>query len=573
VGVLPCSHYPVTPDMPYQKPVVVVKPPEKSGAPEVVKPPEKNRGQGVVKPPEKNRVPGVVKPPDKNRVPGVIKPPVKNRIPGVVKPPDKNRVLGLHGMGGKRVKPPPKAHTISKAGAVIKAKSKARSWPGAVPKTPFSAYVGATARRFFATVSKAAALGTVPKAAGISGKAPGVLPGLLNTAHLPPSPPPPQKPPPPPAPKPPWRKDAASSAANAADTALVKEKALAVAVTKVPPPWRRKANIQAAMETAPEPGVPAAAEEDKDDDSDYDPFTEVPAPHIQEDKANGQGNEGEAAPSLSGKKSPPWRQTSSAEPQPAEVKADSTEQAQVLQGPVLPPSQPKKMAVPRRMRAGAKLAQEYFTHAENEEEAPQKRQRVRKARFAAELLAQAPSSLQTCRSLTLFLKKKLEPPAPAAPAVECPQDLRTRVEAYADSAGRLAGLREASGWDARARRALDVGAHAATAPGTATLEAASGALEREQAALERALKERGEGTLEALAGERRAWAQAAVKREWLTWCAQLLRAKEAMALAEGKGQSSEATKEADAGEDALGMGSVLEALLAGTGCPMASTGG
>merc|ERR1712151_1036451 len=80
--------------------------------------------------------------------------------------------------------------------------------------------------------------------------------------------------------------------------------------------------------------------------------------------------------------------------------------------------------------------------------------------FSPELLAKAPTSIQTCRSLLLFLNRKLEAVVPPVPMVGGPQDLRTRLETHADNAGRLDALRSHSGWDARAKRVLDIAATA-----------------------------------------------------------------------------------------------------------------
>merc|ERR1711920_759823 len=81
--------------------------------------------------------------------------------------------------------------------------------------------------------------------------------------------------------------------------------------------------------------------------------------------------------------------------------------------------------------------------------------------YSQELLDVAPASLQTCRSLLQFLDKKLEPAVPPAPLLILPEwtdavpDIKERVEKYLDMRSRFEGL-TAGGWDARAKRIINV---------------------------------------------------------------------------------------------------------------------
>jgi len=521
--------------------------------------------------------------------------------------------------------------------------------PGAVPKSSHvAAFAGATARRFFASVSKSATLagipkaiswGTVPKALGAVSKASQPFPGAAKKATHP---------------LPPWRKKTPlpvappPKAVVACCDSVAREPAPAQAEIKAPPPWRRRAPLAAT------PG-----ESDKDDDSDYDPFTEEPAPHVAEEKAScstAAVHSASAVPqaladntpfsaeltdlvkaareesrrsltsiqvitahiatsrptavlpedcaAAASKAPPPWRgqqepragstQTSvacEATQPPAQAEPFTGAQAEMSAGgpapePAKAPATAPELAggpdaatvaaswlqrgagaVPRRMRAGAALAQEYFVHTGKELETPaRKRPRLEHANFVPELLQKAPSSLQTCRSLLLFLEKKLEPPGPAAPNVGGPKDLRTRLELHADSAGRLAGLEQPGGWDARARRVLDLGSYA-KASGEAALSVARKQLEASAAELEKELRERGEEGLEALTGSRRSWAQDSLRRSWLAWCARLLRAREVALLAEAQGRPCSGPSGAGTGGEAaaLDTAAIFEALLAGQG--------
>mmetsp|Transcript_142886 Transcript_142886/g.444365 ORF Transcript_142886/g.444365 Transcript_142886/m.444365 type:complete len:351 (-) Transcript_142886:150-1202(-) len=197
-------------------------------------------------------------------------------------------------------------------------------------------------------------------------------------------------------------------------------------------------------------------------------------------------------------------------------------------------------AAPRKRRAvdaGAALAQEYFGPAAADPEtlpgAHQGSGPVRGACFAPELLERAPGSVQTCRSLLQFLEKKLEAPPPKAPDAGGPKDLRQLLIDQADRAGRLAAFKE-GGWDARARRILDVAPALSSGPGAEELAAVGQRAADAEADLEEELKERGEASLNSLIKERAAWAKECVRREWFGWCARLLRAREASLLAASK---------------------------------------
>jgi len=534
-----------------------------------------------------------------------------------------------------------------RVGALSKAEA-----AGAVPKavhTRSKAVAAGTAPKVSNTKSNTLAAGAVPKAIDTKKKAARPLAGASATLQPPPLPPP--QPPPPPL-MPPWRRDVAASPPPPSRTAvpgpalLGVEGALAVAATKVPPPWRQCAQAKAGA--APLEPLVVEVEED---DPDYDPFTEEPAPHVAE-KGVGDGEHARTGPRATGAAGvagllepsfsaeliglmkaaqeesrqslaniqvvtqhlagsigpvgfngaacsqactalpPPHRaplgSAANAAGSPAQAESCSSTrhlgpaaslpaialaEPQAVQplGPADQQRTPQRPVVTRRVRAGAKLAQEHSMHAKVERDVPRKRRRTESSSFAAQLLEKAPSSLQTCRSLVLFLDRKLQANADAPPTVEGPASLRLRLEAFADSAGRLAGLREPGGWDARARRALDVAAHVASPSGTAALNEAAARLEGMRSELEAALAVgSSKGSLEAVTVARRAWARDAVRRAWFAWCAQLLRARESALLASAaKGTSTCSEVEAEPleaeprAQAAVDMPGVLQALLAG----------
>merc|ERR1712048_247311 len=133
--------------------------------------------------------------------------------------------------------------------------------------------------------------------------------------------------------------------------------------------------------------------------------------------------------------------------------------------------------------------------------------------------------------------------------------MRSRLEAYADGAGRLAGLKAGS-WDARAKRVLDAGAAVASSSGQALLTATEDQLGSAKSGLDNELKERGEENVESLTKERLQWAKDGLRLAWLSWCARLLRKREGLLLKEGDEANDAADK-----TSGLGLHGVLEALV------------
>lgn len=295
-------------------------------------------------------------------------------------------------------------------------------------------------------------------------------------------------------------------------------------------------------------------------DEDYDPFSEQPAPHVEMEKVFRKAARKAAAedgkvdavewrpqgdPLLGVVKLPPWRRKPPA-PQAR-----------------LAPSQPKRKAAAKPRNAAAwlrrpkydqgGLAEEYYQKEKQIAEQPAKKPNIGLKRgFVKELLDKAPSTLQTCRSLLLFLDKKIEA-APEKPAVSGPEALRTRLEAHAESLGRLEGLRMPGNWDARAKRVLDINAAAASPPGEAALAALEKVLQKESQELQAQLEDGQK--LEELLKERKAWAKDSVRRNWIAWCAKLLRVRETTLLGE---------KEQVPEQMLMTSVDVLEALVAGT---------
>lgn len=336
---------------------------------------------------------------------------------------------------------------------------------------------------------------------------------------------------------------------------------------------------------------------EEEDDDDYDPFSEEPAAHLIQAALAPSGIQALQAQLAGGGAAatpiPPWRQ---APKRPEFVMPASGVSLAELKGMGAPPARAvfvdqvtsegrpqgkafAKAAPPgsekgsgkgksiARMNVAANIATQYFKPvpgAKASQPAPgaagapaAKRQKVEATvQFAKELLDKAPDSVQTCRSLLLFLDKKLEAPHAEAPKVGGPQDLRLRLEAHADALGRSAGLKSSS-WDARAKRVLDLGAARKTPAAEALLVAFDKKLAEAEPVLETALLERGEGIVEKLCGERRTWAEDKVRLDWFLWCGRLLRAKEAALLesTEGKDATSEATT------GGLGSMAVFEKIL------------
>lgn len=434
--------------------------------------------------------------------------------------------------------------------------------------------LGATAK------AAARALGARAKAAGAFVKAPPVPPHLAPPLDASAGPP-----------------------AKAVGTEQVKF-APKASIAKAPAP---KAPARAAP---PEGDGAEGADEEGEDEDDYDPFAEAPAPHVAADaerersEAVSKNIGDESAPSLAAQLAageqllaynakvlevtqtqldaeleagqallrennkrlaqlhaaalnralgrgktgkPPWRR--GGPPKSKEAASWLRRGGRSARGP------------DERMDAGAELAKEYFASKLAEEPAA-KRAKVEATevaattRFAQELMEKAPASIQTCRSLLIFLDKKLSAPIVEAPAVDGPADLRSRLAAYAEGAGRLDALR-AGGWDARAKRVLDVPGGLATATGKAALQAAQDQLESTGSELEASLKERGEGSLDASTKARREWAQGHLRRDWLSWCARLLRCREAALVAAAESGAT------DSQIEGTGLAGVVQALLSG----------
>merc|ERR1740130_882971 len=72
-----------------------------------------------------------------------------------------------------------------------------------------------------------------------------------------------------------------------------------------------------------------------------------------------------------------------------------------------------------RVDQAAALAQEYFCRPDDDEPVA-KKPKTESFSFANEMLDKAPDNLQTCRSLQLFLEKKLKAEATPAPEVGGP---------------------------------------------------------------------------------------------------------------------------------------------------------
>lgn len=200
-------------------------------------------------------------------------------------------------------------------------------------------------------------------------------------------------------------------------------------------------------------------------------------------------------------------------------------------------------------------------HKEDEEpDAKKQKPTPESFTFAKDILEKVPDNAQTIRSLLQFLEKKLQGETPAAPEVGGPKELRSCLEAHADKVGRLSALRATSGWDARAKRVLDVVAAVKTAAGGAVLEAAEKGLEKAKPELEKQLKEKNESGLDASVEKRVAWAKDSLKREWLLWCSRLLRAREAALAKDGAKEPATAGK-----APSLTFVAIIEALLSGEG--------
>jgi len=228
---------------------------------------------------------------------------------------------------------------------------------------------------------------------------------------------------------------------------------------------------------------------------------------------------------------------------------------------------PTRKSSTSRVDKAAALAQEHFCPTDKKEEPDAKKQKTaaKSFTFASEILNKTPDNVQTIRSLQLFLEKKLSGEVATAPEVGGPQDLRSRVEAHANKLGRLAALRATSGWDARAKRILDIAGAVKTAGGAA-LDTAEKTVEKAKPELEGLLKEH--GGLDSCVEKRVAWVKDSLKRDWLTWCSRLLHSREAALTKDGEGDKAPAASADQAG--ALSYVAIIEALLAGEGAPSKS---
>jgi hypothetical protein len=223
----------------------------------------------------------------------------------------------------------------------------------------------------------------------------------------------------------------------------------------------------------------------------------------------------------------------------------------------------KKGGRTSRVDKAAALAQEYFVHSKEEkkDEPEAKRQKTEaEFIFGQEVLDKTPDNMQTIRSLLQFLEKKLQAESPAAPEVTGPQDLHVRLRSYADKFGRLTGIRATSGWDARAKRVLDIpGATKAAAAGV-VLESAEKDLAKNREDLEKELKDK--DSLDACVEKRLAWAKDRLRHDWLLWCARLLRAREEALTKALEAKDGKEVKQTN-GKASLSYVSIIEALLAG----------
>jgi len=210
-----------------------------------------------------------------------------------------------------------------------------------------------------------------------------------------------------------------------------------------------------------------------------------------------------------------------------------------------------KQGGPRTSRVdkAAAIAEEWF--APKDEEPAAKKQKIESFTFPEEVLAKAPENIQTLRSLLQFLEKKLQADVAAVPELDVPKELQSRLAAYADKVGRLSGLRATSGWDARAKRILDVATVVKTKEGGAALEVAEKDLDKEKPQLEKLLKDK---KLDECIDKRVAWAKDRLKRDWFLWCSRVVKTREAILSKEtptGKVMSTVAMVEAlltDAGD-------------------------
>jgi len=303
---------------------------------------------------------------------------------------------------------------------------------------------------------------------------------------------------------------------------------------------------------------------------------------------------------------PPWRRQSNPEENGAEEKPDSevpfsgllpprpgdTTKGAVLNPPVvetMPPARRPPQTSFRdeefkltagaaqwfqrgvgssRVEAAAALAQEYFKQSASESEGPWRKRHRKEPKpvLARSLLSEAPSVVQTCRSLLLYVNKQLDADVPLPPAIEAPKELLARLEEYADRFGRRSAVcTESRGWDARAKRVFDLGKAVASIPGREAVDRADKRLKFTGEILEKELKDRGEVCLEKMTASRSEWAKGFTRLEWLMWVARILEARETDLLREGGGSPDSLPPRTEYfGVDAEG---IVVALLKGTVTP------
>lgn len=219
-----------------------------------------------------------------------------------------------------------------------------------------------------------------------------------------------------------------------------------------------------------------------------------------------------------------------------------------------------------RIQKAAALAQEYFVPSKDEAQkggpAP-KRQKTDagSVMFAFNVLEKVPANLQTVRCLLPFLEKKLQVALPAAPEAG-PEDLRARLHAHAHQVGRLSSLRAASGWDARAKRILDMPAVLTSLAVGSLLEDVDKAVDRTRGELGKELEERGELSLDFCLEKRIAWERHGFQLDYFRWCWHLLKAREvALTNASGSNDPKEQTEASN--HKQLSFICIVERLLAG----------
>ena len=179
--------------------------------------------------------------------------------------------------------------------------------------------------------------------------------------------------------------------------------------------------------------------------------------------------------------------------------------------------------------------------------------------FAPELLCNTPSNIQTCRSLRVFLEKKIQANTLSStpPEVQGPEDLKHELEMYAEEAGRVAAIVKPCAYDARVRRILDLTKLTEAPEGKELVSKAQAKLQQKMKELDLQLKERGELDAEKLTKQRQTWAEGLFQRDWLAWCERLLQAREANLLLAGNPQTEQCRSEY------LTAGQIVTSLLSG----------